>query len=108
MKKYLVISHYNWDGDWGLGETYIFDSKEEARIKKDQLVGYAIQDLSGGGDIIINATDKDNEYLEEKYEALNEGNLYYLEDFGDSTIVAQYGHSSENHEEWTIKEIEIK
>ena len=107
MKKYLLISHYNWDGDWGLGDAMVFDTKEEAMIKKDQLVGYAIQDLKSGGNMVVDATDKENEYLEELYGDLDSGDLFYFENFGDSTIIAKYGWSSNNHEEWNIQEIEV-
>lgn len=107
MRKYLLISHYNWDGDWGLDNALVFDNKEEAMIKKDQLVGYAIQDLKGGGNMVVDATDKENEYLEKLYENLDSGDLFYIENFGDSTIIAKYGWSSNNHEEWNIQEIEV-
>ena len=107
MKKYLLISHYNWDGDWGLGNSYIFNTEEEAMIKKAQLVGYVVQDLKNDGNTVVDATDKENEYLDDLYEELDGGDLFYTEDFGTSTILAKYGWSSNNHEEWNIQEIEV-
>ena len=107
MKKYLLINHYNWDGDWGVSQSLIFNEKEEAIIKAMQLLSYEINDQINNGNTVINATDKNNEYLEEKYQKLDSGDLIYWEDFGDSIILAKYGGSSTNHVEWTIQEMEI-
>lgn len=107
MKKYLLINYYNWDGDWGVSQSLIFNEKEEAQIKMMQLLSYEISDQLNGGNAVVNATDKPNEYLEQEYQKLDSGDLIYWEDFGDSVIFAKYGNSSINHVEWTIQEIEI-
>lgn len=107
MKKYLLINHYNWDGDWGISQSRIFDSKEAAHIKALQLLGYEMEDQINNGNTVVDATDKPNEYLEEEYQKLDSGDLIYWEDFEDSVILAKYGWSSGHHIEWTIQEIEI-
>lgn len=107
MKKYLLVNHYNWDGDWGISQSLVFNDKEEAIIKVVQLLSYEINDQINNGNTVVNATNKSNEYLEKEYRKLNNGYLIYWEDFGDSIILAKYGHSSINHIEWTIQEIEI-
>lgn len=108
MKKYLLINHYNWDGDWGVSQSRIFDSKEAAHIKALQLLGYEIEDQINNGNTVIEATFKTNENLEEEYQKLDSGDLIYWEDFNDSIILAKYGDSSINHVEWTIQEIDIE
>jgi hypothetical protein len=106
MKKYLLINHYNWDGDWGISPTIVFGDKEEALRKMYQLVGYEICDLQINKHHVVDATDKSSEWLEEK--CIEEGDdLYYVEYFGDSTILCKYGATSTTHIEWTIQEIEI-
>jgi hypothetical protein len=107
MKKYLLINHYNWDGDWGVSQSLIFNKKEEAQIKIMQLLSYEISAQLNYGNTIVNATDKPNEYLEQEYQKLDSGDLLYWEDFGDSVIFAKYGCSSGYHIEWTIQEIEV-
>lgn len=107
MKKYLLINHYNWNGDWGISQSLVFNEKEEALIKAMQLISYEINDQVNNGNTVVNATNKDNEYLEEEYQKLKGGDLIYWEDFGDSVILAKYGYSSSHHVEWTIQEIEV-
>lgn len=107
MKKYLLINHYNWDGDWGISQSRIFDSKEAAHIKALQLLGYEMEDQINNGNTVVDATDKPNEYLEEEYQKLDSGDLIYWEDFEDSVILAKYGWSSSYHIEWTIQEIDV-
>lgn len=107
MKKYLLINHYSWDGDWGVSQSLIFDSKREAynkailELQDERLLAEA------DGAAVVNATDKDNGYLEQEYQKLNGEELFYWEDFGDSIIFARYGLSSAYHIEWTIQEINI-
>ena len=107
MKKYLLINHYNWDGDWGVSQSLVFDSKEAARNKMLELLRYEIVDMENNENTVVDATDKPNEYLEEEYQKLESGDLVYFEDFGDSIILAVYGDSSIHHVEWTIQEIDI-
>lgn len=107
MKKYLLINHYNWDGDWGISQSLIFDSKEAARIKMLQLLEYEIKDQINNGNTVIYAADKGNDILEQEYQKLDSGDLIYWEDFEDSVILAKYGYSSSYHIEWTIQEIEV-
>lgn len=105
MKKYLLINHYNWDGDWGVSQSLIFNEKEEAQIKMMQLLSYEISAQLNGGNIVVNATDKPNEYLEQEYQKLDSGDLICWKDFGDSVVLVKYGWSSGYHIEWTIQEI---
>lgn len=107
MKKYLLINHYNWDGDWGISQSLIFGSKEAAHVKALQLLGYEIEDQINNGNTVIEATSKSGEDLEKEYQKLDSGDLIYWEDFDDSIILAKYGWSSGYHIEWTIQEIEV-
>lgn len=107
MKKYLLINHYNWDGDWGISQSQIFDTKEEAHVKALRLLGYEIEDQINNGNTVIEATSKSGEDLEKEYQKLDSGDLIYWEDFDDSIILAKYGWSSGYHIEWTIQEIEV-
>lgn len=107
MKKYLLINHYNWDGDWGVSQSQIFDTKEEAKKKAFVEMWEEKTASEQNEDTVVDATDKPNEYLEQEYQKLDSGDLLYWEDFGDSIILAKYGWSSSHHIEWTIQEIEV-
>ena len=107
MKKYLLINHYNWGGDWGVSQSLVFDSKETARNKILKLLWYEIIDMENNGNTVVDATDKPNEYLEKEYQKLESGDLVYFKDFNDSVILAVYGDSSIRHVEWVIQEIDI-
>lgn len=107
MKKYLLINHYCWDGDWGISQSQIFDTKEEAKTKAFEEMLEEKTASEQNGDTVVDATDRPNEYLEEEYQKLDSGDLLYWENFDDSIIFAKYGWSSGYHIEWTIQEIEI-
>ena len=107
MKKYLLVNHYNWDGDWGVSQSLVFSLKEAARVKALQFLGYEIEDQINNGNTVIEATSKSGEDLEKEYQKLDSGDLIYWEDFDDSIILAKYGRSSGCHIEWTIQEIEV-
>lgn len=107
MKNYLLINHYNWDGDWGISQSLVFNEGEEARTRMMWLLNQEISDQINNGNTVVDATDKPNEYLEEEYQKLDSGDLLYWEDYGSSIILAKYGWSSSHHTEWTIQEIEV-
>ena len=107
MKKYLLISSYNWDGDWGITQSLVFNDKNVAQAKMIQLLSYEICDQNNNGNTVVNATEMGNDDLEKEYQKLNGGDLIYWEWSDDSATLAKYGYSSSHHIGWTIQEIEI-
>ena len=108
MIKYLLVDHYNREGDWGVCQSLIFNTKEEAKIKAMQLLGYEITDLKNTGYTVTDATNKSLSELEKEYKAIDGHTLYYWEDFGDTIILCEYDRSSINYEEWIIQEIDVE
>ena len=102
MKKYLVINYYNWDGDFGIGISKLFDTEPQAIQYQKDLVGEEIKNLWDQGEtVLLNAQDLPNDVIE------GLESPYLVEHYNESYTITQYGNSAMKHEEIIIKEMEV-
>ena len=102
MKKYLVINYYNWDGDFGINVSTLFDTEQQALQRQKDIVGQEVIDLQEHGrTVLLNAQDLSNDIIDGLEDP------YLVEHYNESYIITEYGNSAMKHEEIIIKEIEI-
>ena len=115
MKLYVLITSYNWAGEWGLEQTSVFALKQDALLAKQNAVDMEVVNMENNCKMVVNGTNESNIFFEKWLEKIcsdphysgYDQDLYYTEEFEDSTILVKYGDSSSYHIEWTIQEIEI-
>lgn len=102
MKKYLLISHYNWDGDFGVNVSGPYDTEAQALQRQKDFMEQEIRGLWDQGEtVLINAQDLPNDVID------GLENPYLVEHYNESYIITQYGNSAMKHEEIIVKEIEV-
>ena len=110
MKKmYIVISHYCWDGEWGIGNAIPCKTYAEARQKLLYIASQEEDQITSDQEDVkifhlVNGTT--NEGFEKVIKD-NPDNLYLIEDFGESIIISKHRQSAEYHFEVTMQEINI-